>query len=185
MHRADSFPKAIELAVIGLQTILGAASVELFCKRYHHVTGDIIKSESSDTGACRKRVSGTLVQRSIWPRDNLCLIFCATYEGVPPEFDELLFDMTLEQLLCAGDHLPAEPDVNIDDTLLSRREREVMPLVASGQTNGDIAAALGISERTVEKHVAAILDKTGLSNRKLLIAASQGRRVAGPVRARK
>ncbi|HET9244121.1 MAG TPA: BREX system ATP-binding domain-containing protein [Gaiella sp.] len=48
---------------------------------------------------------------------------------------------------------------------LSPREREVAQLVAEGRTNGQIAAQLHLSERTVEKHVSSVLAKLGLSSR--------------------
>jgi DNA-binding CsgD family transcriptional regulator len=52
---------------------------------------------------------------------------------------------------------------------LSRREMEVFPYLLKGFTNPEIADSLGISPRTVEKHVASILDKAGLDNRRMLI----------------
>ncbi len=55
------------------------------------------------------------------------------------------------------------------DPTLTRREREVFPYLAKGFTNPEIAGSLGISPRTVEKHVASILDKAGFDNRRMLI----------------
>jgi predicted ATPase/DNA-binding CsgD family transcriptional regulator len=49
--------------------------------------------------------------------------------------------------------------------VLSRRERDVLRLLAEGQTDREIAAALSISPRTVETHVARILTKLGLHSR--------------------
>ena len=48
---------------------------------------------------------------------------------------------------------------------LSRRELEVLRLVASGKTNREIAASLVISEHTVARHVQNIFAKLGLSSR--------------------
>ena len=48
---------------------------------------------------------------------------------------------------------------------LTRRELEVAGLVAGGNTNKDIAAACGISEDTVKRHLTNAFDKTGVSNR--------------------
>ena len=45
------------------------------------------------------------------------------------------------------------------------REIEVIELVSSGATNGQIASALVISESTVKSHVKHILRKLGASNR--------------------
>lgn len=57
--------------------------------------------------------------------------------------------------------------------LLTKREREVMELVATGLSNTGIMARLDISERAVEKHVTAILCKlqipsSGEGNRRVL-----------------
>jgi DNA-binding CsgD family transcriptional regulator len=47
----------------------------------------------------------------------------------------------------------------------SRREAEVLSLVTRGWTNYQIARRLGISERTVRKHLGAVYDKAGVSGR--------------------
>jgi DNA-binding NarL/FixJ family response regulator len=46
---------------------------------------------------------------------------------------------------------------------LTPREREVLQLMAEGRSNQGIAERLVITERAVEKHVTAILDKLGLA----------------------
>lgn len=48
---------------------------------------------------------------------------------------------------------------------LSDRETEVLRLVAREQTNPAIASALGISAKTVERHVTHIYQKIGVSSR--------------------
>ena len=45
---------------------------------------------------------------------------------------------------------------------LSRREREVLELMAEGRSNAGIAHALWVTQGTVEKHIHAILTKLGL-----------------------
>jgi two-component system, LuxR family, response regulator FixJ len=44
---------------------------------------------------------------------------------------------------------------------LTPREQEVMVMVTEGQSNKDIAAALGVSSKTVEAHRARVMDKMG------------------------
>jgi DNA-binding NarL/FixJ family response regulator len=52
-----------------------------------------------------------------------------------------------------------------DDPLaeISRREREVLELMAEGRSNAAIAERLVITERAVEKHVTSIFGKLGLT----------------------
>jgi len=58
----------------------------------------------------------------------------------------------------AADNSPA-------DSALTRREIDVMRLMATGETNAGIAARLIISEGTVKSHVKHILRKLGAANR--------------------
>jgi DNA-binding CsgD family transcriptional regulator len=48
---------------------------------------------------------------------------------------------------------------------LTRREAEIVALLTDGMTSKRIADGLGISPRTVDKHVATILDKLGVRTR--------------------
>lgn len=59
------------------------------------------------------------------------------------------------------------PAVAADDVLneLTEREREVLALIASGNTNADIAEALTISVKTVRNHVSNVLNKLQVADR--------------------
>ena len=57
------------------------------------------------------------------------------------------------------------PTVEAAGTGLTRRELQVLELVASGKTNRAIAVDLVISEKTVARHVSNIFAKLGLSTR--------------------
>jgi DNA-binding NarL/FixJ family response regulator len=57
--------------------------------------------------------------------------------------------------------------------LLSRRELEVLALVARANGNREIGVALGISEFTVKRHVHSILKKFGLDSRREAAALYQ------------
>ncbi len=79
-------------------------------------------------------------------------------------------DETLDILLSA--------DASLDDSLerLSAREREILQLVAEGNTNAAIAQKLTISVRTVESHRANIMRKLRLNSHAELVkyAVNQG-----------
>ena len=55
---------------------------------------------------------------------------------------------------------------------LSRREREILPLLAARWTDREIAEALCISYRTVTTHVAHIFDKLGVNSRRAVAAVA-------------
>jgi DNA-binding CsgD family transcriptional regulator len=84
--------------------------------------------------------------------------------------------MELEAAARAFEQLGAVTDLARIDTLtagaasgptavLTARELEVLRLVATGKTNRAIAAALGISEKTIARHVSNIFLKLDLSSR--------------------
>jgi DNA-binding NarL/FixJ family response regulator len=59
----------------------------------------------------------------------------------------------------------ARQDLPLREDPLTPREQEVVKLVAEGYTNKQIAETLIISEKTVERHRANILDKLGMRDR--------------------
>jgi DNA-binding CsgD family transcriptional regulator len=54
---------------------------------------------------------------------------------------------------------------------LSAREREIAERIAAGASNAEVAAAMFLSRKTVERHVSNVLAKSGLRNRAELAAA--------------
>lgn len=71
--------------------------------------------------------------------------------GAAPDLAEL------ERLMATGSASPLGA--------LTDREREVLSLVASGETNRRIATTLGISEHTIARHLSNIFDKLGVTSR--------------------
>lgn len=57
--------------------------------------------------------------------------------------------------------------------LLTRREQEILELVADGLSNQEIAARLYISPRTTTTHISNILRKLGVSSRTAAVAAAR------------
>ena len=68
--------------------------------------------------------------------------------------------------------LPKPPEARRRPKGLTRRERDVLRLLAQGRSNDDIAAELVLSVRTVESHVASIYAKIGVSGRTARAAAT-------------
>jgi two-component system, NarL family, response regulator YdfI len=61
--------------------------------------------------------------------------------------------------------VPASPSFDELAEPLTRREREVLQMLAAGLGNKEIASRLGISDHTVKFHVASILAKLGAETR--------------------
>lgn len=55
---------------------------------------------------------------------------------------------------------------------LTRREQQLLPLIAEGLTNKEIAARLTVSERTIKSHVGRILRKTASHDRLSAVQAA-------------
>lgn len=49
--------------------------------------------------------------------------------------------------------------------MLTRRQCDIMKWIAEGKTSSDVATILGISPRTVEKHLEAVFQRLGVENR--------------------
>jgi non-specific serine/threonine protein kinase len=80
-----------------------------------------------------------------------------------PEIDALMRDVETQPQQPVESFQPALPAANARG--LTSREMDVLRLLIEGKTNPEIAGDLFISERTVQTHVARILQKLGASSR--------------------
>lgn len=94
-----------------------------------------------------------------------------------PAVERRLGARRVAALRAAGARLPAadaaalaQSDQDDGDDPLTRREHEIADLVAAGLTNRAIAERLFLSERTVDGHVARILDKLEFTSRAQIAA---------------
>ncbi|MEU3401851.1 response regulator transcription factor [Streptomyces filamentosus] len=87
---------------------------------------------------------------------------------VSPRVTRLLLDRFAHRLPAAGDDGAGGGDGGGDTErlrVLTAREREVLLGAARGLTNAELAAALGLAEPTVKKHLGRVMAKLGLRDR--------------------
>lgn len=87
------------------------------------------------------------------------------FRGLGAEHEARCADELLSELTSEG--APSS-----DRQVLTRRESEVLALIAEGLSNADIASRLSVSSHTVHRHVANILNKLGVSSRAAAVAAA-------------
>jgi DNA-binding NarL/FixJ family response regulator len=110
----------------------------------------VISSSEGDVDIHRALSAGAMgyVLKGM-PRDVLLQAIRRVHRGhkaIPPEVADAV-----------ATHLTDEP--------LTRREIEVLTIVATGARNKEIAATLGISEDTVKMHIKSIIAKLGAEDR--------------------
>lgn len=138
---------SIESLVTDLRIANESLGIVLVVDRYDD---EAVRAAAAAGGCCfvGQNVDGAALSRAI--------AAAASGEAMMPR--DLLGKVTLPR------DAPEPPD----SAQLTTREREVCALVERGLPDKRIATILGISAKTVEKHVSAILKKTGTTNRTML-----------------
>ncbi len=111
-------------------------------------------------GLVKRGIKGYLLKDAL--SDELILAIRSAQAGklyLSPTISEAVMMMLMNT--SAGSEPPDDP--------LTPREREVLQLVAEGNTNAAIADILTISSKTVEKHRANIMNKLGADDLPALI----------------
>ena len=97
---------------------------------------------------------------------------CDVLELLRPHLYRIEADAALRRRLAEA---LCDPNLDIEhdhSAALTRREYEVVQLVASGKTNAEIATELWIAPSTVKKHLENIYGKVGVGRRAALAARS-------------
>ncbi len=76
----------------------------------------------------------------------------------PPRLCRILF----RHVACGSDVVSVAPR---KDFSLTRRQLELVPLIAQGLTNKEIASQLNLSEQTIKNHIHRMLQKVGAEDR--------------------
>ena len=109
--------------------------------------------------------------------DKLTTSIRRIYEGEviisPPLARRLLQEFTLKEDIKHKSHPK-------DHTDLTKREIEVLNLVAEGKTNREIADALFITENTAKVHMRSIMDKLHVRNRQQAVRMATEKGIVSP-----
>jgi two-component system NarL family response regulator len=126
-------------------------------------------SEEDDDlfNAIRNGASGYLV-KSLEPDLFMSLLLGLT-KGQAPISREMAAKIMTEFARWDG-RATSEIDTHPTEEDLTPRQIEVLKLVADGRTYKEVAATLGIAERTVEYHMSEILSRLQLRNRAQVLA---------------
>ncbi|MGB3799277.1 MAG: response regulator transcription factor [Lewinella sp.] len=86
-----------------------------------------------------------------------------TIVGGDRYFSGDLSNILIRQLM-KSDGVVSSPAANVEKVELTRRERQILPIILKGATNQEIADQLDLSRRTVETHRFNMMKKLGVSN---------------------
>jgi len=87
----------------------------------------------------------------------------SVYQGarvLPPNLTSSLFSQIVEHAINGS-----KPSVIVESVRMTKRERQVIELIADGSTNKEIAQKLHLSHYTIKSHVHNILEKLALNTR--------------------
>ncbi len=156
----DEQPVDLAILDIAMPRMTGLQAAREISRTHPHVRMLILSmfdNEQYFFEALKAGASG-YVLKSVADRDLLeaCR---ATMRGEPFLYAGAVTALIRDYLSRArqGDSLPS--------TILTPREEEIVKLVAEGDSAREIANALGISAKTVDRHRANILQKLGLRDR--------------------
>jgi DNA-binding NarL/FixJ family response regulator len=140
-----------------MRPLNGIETTRLIRARYDNVAVVVLTSYADDElvrGAVEAGASGYVLKDA--DTDELAAAVRAAHRG------ELQLDPAVARRLLSSLGAASRSEAEAD---LTTREVEVLRLVGAGAANKEIAARLGISERTVRTHVSHILGKLGLASR--------------------
>jgi len=100
---------------------------------------------------------------SVIPGFVAIIVFTEAFQAVRATAEEN--QKLLDELIDAQKRLHPEPSPAGAEILFTRRETEVLALVAKGFSNKEIAQRLFLAEGTVKNRVSAILEKVGVRDR--------------------
>lgn len=159
----EGLPADVILADMNMPGMAGVELIQKAKEQHPHVKVVILSMLDHEKYVARAFNAGALgyLLKNV-SADEMIFALKHVHIGGKYLCSELSFRL-LEKLIYAPE-LPDQPDVDF-----SKREIEVLTLIAEGHTNTEIADKLFTSKRTVEGHRQSLIDKTQSRNTATLI----------------
>lgn len=158
--RSEADVVVIDGANLPFRSLRFLSSIQSTNPRIQALMVSMEENENHFVQAIRAGVAGYLLRDASAADVIVAIRAVAQGEAVcPPRLCMALFQMVARQ---------ESPDLTFGlraDSGLTRRERELIPLIARGFTNKEIAKQLNLSEQTVKNHIHRVLRKLGASDR--------------------
>lgn len=151
-----------------IRSLLVSATEATEPKKISHLKPAYFLFCDRKTGAARFRVEPDHDGRlPIEHAASLLAIYCLAHHRSPQDFMVVFGaqDDFFSTVTSRAANLLDAAGVYADPVGISRREQEVLKLVSENLSNKEIAARMGISERTVKFHVSSLLAKLGARDR--------------------
>lgn len=176
VHLAAADLPAARTALEELEEIAGRFETEALTAAAALARGAVFLAE----GSHQRALASYSNARSLWSRLDAPYETALAKVGVARACLEIGDEETARReafdALATFEALGARPDAEQARALaagrmatntagLTKRELEVLAMVAGGRTNRDIASELVLSERTIDRHVSNILTKLGVQSR--------------------
>lgn len=157
VHKTSELRPTVVVIDLSMPKLSGIEATKIIKKRYPETNVLVLTMHENEEYVYQILKSGAsgYVLKSAG-KDELAAAIRAAAKG------EKFFSPRISQLMVEGYVKRVEkgtPDAPKGDVLLTRREREILALVASGLTNQQIADQLFISPRTVDTHRTNIMQK--------------------------
>jgi DNA-binding NarL/FixJ family response regulator len=162
--KAEAFKPNVVLLDIGLKdqsslTVLGKIRKKF--PKAEFIVMDLIPVHSEVVEFVKAGVSGFILKDATL--DDFLHTIRSVAKGakvLPPPLTDSLFSHIVEHAIQRGD-----VDQLIDAVRMTKREQNVIDLIAAGRSNKEIASELSIAVHTVKSHVHNILEKLALHSR--------------------
>lgn len=164
LAKARSFKPHVVLLDIGLRNMNSRRTVQSLRKEFPRtevIVMDLIPTHADVADYVKEGVSGFILKDATLA-DFLRTIRTVAEGGkvLPPPLANSLFSQIVEHALQSGN-----PEKIAQSVRMTKREQEVIELIAQGKSNKQIAEQLFLAVHTVKSHVHNILDKLALHTR--------------------